>query len=53
MNETTKSADWSKKEFSWIEDRGKYVSIPFTWNLQDVKKDLMQRSFLWDRAVVG
>lgn len=47
------NSDWPKKEFSWIEGRVKYVSIPFTWNLQSVKNDLRQHSFLWDRAMVG
>ena len=53
MTKNTKSPDWPKKEFSWIENKVKYISIPFTWDLQSVKNDLIQRSFLWDRAIVG
>ena len=44
---------WPKKETVWTEGRTIYVSIPFTWDLPDVKSMLQQRSFWWDRAVVG
>lgn len=44
---------WAKKPVSWIDNQVLYVSIPFTWNLPDVRSDLMQQSYLWDRAVVG
>jgi len=47
------TTDWPKTEFSWIEDRILYVSIPFTWNLKDVWNNLNQISITWDRAVVG
>lgn len=53
MTKNTKSPDWPKQEFSWIENRTLYVSIPFTWNLRRVWNDLNQHSFDWDRATVG
>jgi hypothetical protein len=37
----------------WIWDRRLFVSIPFTWNLPEVKQFLMQKSAAWDDAVVG
>lgn len=44
---------WPKGPTRWTEDSVLYVSVPFTWNLWAVAADLRQRSFLWDRAVVG
>lgn len=29
------------------------MSIPFTWNLPSVRSALQQKSFFWDRAIVG
>lgn len=45
--------DWPRKPTRWIDNRVLYVSVPFTWNLPEVRADLMQRSFLWDAAIVG
>ncbi len=45
--------DWPKKPTQWIQDRTLYVSIPFTWNLLEVKEMLRQRSFFWDKAILG
>ncbi len=45
--------DWPKKTTQWIVDRILYLSIPFTWELPKIKTLLKQRSFFWDRAVVG
>lgn len=44
---------WIKKPIYWIEHRILNVSIPFTWNLPEVRSSLLQRSFLWDHAFVG
>lgn len=44
---------WPKKAFKWIENGTLYVSVPFTWNLPKLKEDLMQRSFLWEKAIIG
>jgi hypothetical protein len=30
-----------------------YISIPFTWNLPGIQRQLEQRSFFWDKAIVG
>lgn len=45
--------EWGKNSISWIEERTLYLSIPFTWLLADARLVLQQRSFLWDRAIVG
>jgi len=45
--------EWPKTPTNWIEKRTLYVSVPFTWNLPEVKVELQQRSFLWDSAIVG
>lgn len=45
--------DWPKQPISWIKNRTFYISIPFTWNLPDVRKELTQRSLFWDRVIVG
>lgn len=44
---------WPKCPTQWLEDRTLYISIPFTWNLQTVKNQVLQQSFFWDRVVVG
>lgn len=46
-------AEWPKKSTTWIENRILYVSIPFTWELPKIKTLLRQRSFFFDRAIVG
>lgn len=50
---STKYAEWPKKPTSWVQDRTVYISIPFTWNLPRVKRQLMQKGLFWDKAVVG
>ncbi len=45
--------DWPKKPTQWIENRTLYISIPFTWNIAGIKEILRQKSFFWDRAVLG
>ena len=44
---------WPKGPTGWIDAGTLYVSIPFTWNLPDVRTDLLAGSFFWDKAVVG
>jgi len=46
-------SDWPKGPTAWIDDRRLFVSVPFTWNLNDVRTSVSQRSFLWDHATVG
>jgi hypothetical protein len=45
--------NWPKKPTQWIENRTLFISIPFTWNLPEVKREIMQRSFEWDTVTVG
>ena len=45
--------DWPKGPTTWLEDRRLFVSVPFTWNLSDVRAMAAQRSFLWDAVTVG
>ncbi len=45
---------WPKKHIYWIKNRTLFVSIPFTWELPVVRRQLFsQLSIEWDRAVVG
>lgn len=46
-------ADWPKKPYKWIESDTLYISVPFTWNLPEVRAEILQGSFYWSRAVVG
>jgi len=46
-------SDWPKGPTAWIEDRMCFVSVPFTWNLNDVRTIAAQQSFLWDTVTVG
>ena len=48
-----KTVTWSKRPTTWIENHTLYISIPFTWHLPQVKRSLMQQSFLWRHVVVG
>lgn len=45
--------DWPKGPKYWQDGDDLYVSIPFTWNLNDVFLKLAQRDFFWERAIVG
>lgn len=45
--------DWPKGPTKWIANEVLYVSIPFTWNLPEIKSELIQGSFFWQRAIVG
>jgi hypothetical protein len=45
--------DWPKKYITWIEKRTLFVSVPFTWNLPEVRAKLEQICWDWDNAIVG
>lgn len=44
---------WPKGPRYWQDGRTLFVSVPFTWNLQEVKRVLEAGSWFWDRAAVG
>lgn len=46
-------AEWPKGPVRWIEDRVLHVSIPFTWNIQEVVDEIIVPSPYWDSIVVG
>lgn len=48
-----KSQSWPKAPTSWIEGRTLFVSIPFTWNLPQVRDMVSRSNLMWDRAIVG
>lgn len=50
---TNKKYGWPKGPTQWIVNRTLYISIPFTWDLPLIKRRICQRSFFWDRVVVG
>jgi len=45
--------DWPKKPYKWIEGKTCFISIPFTWNLPDVKAMMLQHDFQIKKYVVG
>jgi hypothetical protein len=49
----TPEITWPKGPVYWTGGKTLYVSIPFTWNLPDVRIRLLQKSFMWERAVIG
>lgn len=48
-----KKAEWPRGPTKWIVDDILHISIPFTWNLADVKYELRQQSLFWEKAIVG
>jgi hypothetical protein len=45
---------WPKKPYMWREfGRELRVSVPFTWNLPELRQFLMQKSAWWEHATVG
>jgi hypothetical protein len=44
---------WPKKPTMWMEGRQLFISVPFTWNLPELKAFLQQRSAWWTRAQIG
>lgn len=44
---------WPKAPVYWQEERTLYASVPFSWNMPDVRKKLSNGSALWDQAVIG
>lgn len=47
------SVDWPKGPTYWQEGRLLRVSIPFTWDLPAVLREVTQRNILWDQVEVG
>lgn len=45
--------DWSRGPTRWIEDRTLFVSVPFTWNLPQLRAELQARDFQYDAVRVG
>lgn len=46
--------EWPKGPTFWIEDKTLYGSIPFTWNLPEVKKKLLSgANFFFDKVILG
>jgi len=48
-----RDAKWPGGPTYWLEGRRLCVSIPFTWNLHDVKTRIFQRSSHWDNVLIG
>ncbi len=45
--------DWPKAITKWIENRILYMSIPFTWLLNEAKSYAFQISYEYDKVIVG
>jgi len=48
-----KQIEWSRGPTKWIENQILHISIPFTWNLPEVRAEVQQKSFLWKQVKVG
>lgn len=46
------TADWPRKPTLWLDGRTLCVSIPFTWNLPEVRRDIEQGALMWDDVLV-
>ena len=44
---------WPEKPVMWRDGSLLYVSVPFTWNLPELRAFLSQRSAAWTQAFVG
>lgn len=44
---------WSKSPVKWIEGNTLFVSAVFTYHLPGLRSEFTQKSFLWDRVVIG
>lgn len=44
---------WPKRPIDWIVDGVLHISIPFTWNLPEIRRKLRQRNFYWDKVILG
>ena len=44
---------WPKGPTYWLEGNTLFISIPFTWNLPEVRVKLMQSAFSYSSVVVG
>lgn len=47
------SHDWPRGPYRWSEGKILCISVPFTWNLPELRAQLEQGSLLWDGARVG
>ncbi len=45
--------NWKKGHITWIAGRTLFASIPFTWELPNFRKKILQKSLEWDRVIVG
>ena len=45
--------NWPKGPTRWYVNSTMYVSVPFTWNLPDLRYEFHQADFTYDRIVVG
>jgi hypothetical protein len=44
---------WPCKPTTWFDSNTRYISIPFTWNLPDVVRDVLQGDMFFGGTVVG
>ena len=44
---------WPKRPVYWTENKTLYISVPFTWNLPEVRSKILQKSFFYNKVIVG
>jgi hypothetical protein len=45
---------WPKGPTFWIKEQTLYASIPFTWNLMEIEREILRGySFLYDKIILG
>lgn len=45
--------DWPKRAYRWQENGREYISIPFTYNLPEVRQSILEGNLFTGRPVVG
>lgn len=49
----SQTISWPKGPVKWVKDRTLFVSIPFTWNLPELKSEFEAGALFWDEIVIG
>ncbi len=44
---------WPKRPYRWTAHGREHISIPFTWNLPEVRRDIVNGNLFADKPIVG
>ena len=53
LNAVIYKNSWHKKPCRWVEGNTLFISVPFTWNLPEVRAEILQLDFTYKKVVVG